>query len=520
MEVHPQVESLAQRASSRRIASVFAVLQFAIHAVVNARGGYGIFRDEYYYIACSERLAAGYVDLPPLSAFLLALQRAVFGDSVFALRLFPALAGAAVVYGTGRLASRLGAVRGGVGLACLACLCSPITLALTGIYSMNAFDLLIWIAAAHVLLDARSAPRARHWILLGVLCGLGLLNKISAAWLLLGILVGLFATPARRELTRPMPYVAAAIALLLFLPFVLWNATHGWAHLEFIRGASEGKYSGLSAWTFLAGQFELQHPLNAPIWIAGLWFLMLARRGAAFRALGWIVVTTALVLVLNGHSKSEYLSVAFPILYAAGGAAVDLVRARWFARILRPLHAALLAGTAVMFAPFAVPILPVDSFIAWSARLGVGPSTNEGKELARLPQFYADMFGWEAQVDAVARAYARLDGPAREDCAIFASNYGRCGAIDFLGDSRGLPDSIGSHNNYWIWGPRESTGRTMLILAADLGDRAEWFDSVEVAEQVVPDPYAMPYESGLKVFLCRGLKRPLAEVWPELRHYD
>ena len=520
METPQATESPRARASSRRISAGFAALGLAIHFVVNARGGYGIFRDEYYYVACSEHLAAGYVDLPPLSAFVLALERALFGDSLFALRLFPALAGAMVVYLTGRLAARLGAGPGGVALASLACLCSPITLAFTGVYSMNAFDLAVWIVAAHLVVDVLAAPRARTWVLLGVLCGVGLLNKVSAAWLVLGVFVGLLATPARAQLARPMPYVAAAIALLLASPFVVWNATHDWAHLEFIRGASEGKYSGLSVWTFLTGQIELQHPLNAPVWLAGLWFLMVAQRGAAFRPLGWIVLTTSLVLVLNGHSKSEYLSVAFPLLYAAGGAAADLVGARWFARIVRPVHAALLAVTTVLIAPLVLPILPVDAFIAWSARLGVEPSTNEGKVLSRLPQFYADMFGWEAQVDAVARASSRLDALERADCAIYASNYGRCAAIDFLGDARGLPDSIGGHNNYWIWGPREYTGRTMLVLAADLGERADWFESVEIVEQVPPDPHAMPYESGLKVFLCRGLKRPLAEVWPELRHYE
>jgi hypothetical protein len=506
--------------SVRRICIGLAAVYFLLHLWVNAFAGYGYFRDEFYYVACSGRLAAGYVDLPPLSMYILALQRALAGDSVFALRLFPALAGSVLVYLTGTLAARMGARRFGVALACLACACSPVLLAFSGSFSMNAFDVLVWIGAAHLFASLLERPRLRLWIALGVLCGLGMLNKINVSWLVLGIFVGLVATPQRSLLRQAGPWVAAAIALVLFSPFVIWNVQHDYAHLEFIRNASTDKYSGLSPLTFLRGQLTLHHPLNVPIWIAGLYFLFFSRAGKAHRPLGYIWLTACVVLLANGTSKSEYLSGAFPILFAAGGAASELLTKRWFALAVRPVYALLLLLSALALVPIVLPVLPVESYISYAQWLGIKPSTSENKELSRLPQGFADMHGWPEKVEAVVRAFERLTPQEQADCAIFASNYGRCGALDMLGKARGLPASIGNHNNYWIWGPRDYSGAIVLVLDKDIGSRAEFFESVEIVDSVADNPYAMPYENGLKVILCRGLKQPLAQAWPALKHYD
>ncbi|HUR29206.1 MAG TPA: glycosyltransferase family 39 protein [Planctomycetota bacterium] len=506
--------------AARWLCAAVALAQLLTHFAVNARGGYGFFRDEFYYLACSRHLAAGYVDLPPLSAFLLALQSALFGTSLFALRLFPALAGAVVVFLTGTLALRLGAGRAGAVIASLGCACSPLVLAFTGFYSMNAFDLLFWVVAVHLFVSALADSRPRTWIALGLVCGLGMLNKIDAGWLVAGIFVGMLATPQRRLLKTPWPWIAASIAALTFTPFVAWNFQHDFAHLEFIHNASSEKYAGLSAWSFIEGQIPAQHPLNVPLWLAGLGFLLFAERGERHRALAWIWLTAFTVLVLHGHSKPEYLTAAYPLLFAAGGAAFDVPQERWFARVVKPMYAALLVVSTIFIVPLVLPVLPVETYIAYAERLGVKPDSAEGKELSKLPQFYADMFGWQAKVDAVARAFSKLTPAERADCAIFASNYGRCGAIDFLGKAHALPDSVGSHNSCWIWGPRQFTGKVMLVLADDLGGREALFESTEVSEHVPHDAYCLPYENDLKVFLCRGLKQPLAELWPQLRHYD
>src|SRR5688572_6110078 len=74
-------------------------------------GRYGIFRDELYYLACAEHLDWGYVDQPPAIALIAWFARNVFGTSLLGLRLLPAIAGAALVWLTGKLALEMGGGR-------------------------------------------------------------------------------------------------------------------------------------------------------------------------------------------------------------------------------------------------------------------------------------------------------------------------------------------------------------------------------------------------------------------------
>jgi hypothetical protein len=319
-------------------------------------------------------------------------------------------------------------------------------------------------------------------------------------------------------LRRPWPWIAAVIAAGLFAPFIQWNLRHDLAHLEFIRAATAGKYSGLSAWTFFNGLFVINHPLSAPLWLLGLAYLLFSKRAQPYRPLGIAFLVAAAIFAINGHSKSEYLSAGYPAIFAAGGAAFDLARKRWIVRFLKPLYAGLLIGSTLLLVPLVLPVLRVDRYIAYAKSLGVEPSTAENQELGVLPQFYADMFGWRDKAMTVANVFDKLTDDERARCAIFSANYGRCGAIDFFGRDRGLPHAIGPHNSYWTWGPGNFDGSVVLVLGHEV-DR-ELFESTELAATVPHDPYCMPYEDELNVFVCRNLRRPLTELWPELRHYQ
>jgi 4-amino-4-deoxy-L-arabinose transferase-like glycosyltransferase len=134
----------------------FAALKLLLHAL--AITNYGYFRDELYYIACSKHLAWGYVDQPPFSIAVLAVVRAVLGESLVALRLLPALCGAATVVLTGMITTRLGGGRVAQALACLCAVVAPVWLALDHFYSMNTFDTLFWSVAALLIASGSSRP--------------------------------------------------------------------------------------------------------------------------------------------------------------------------------------------------------------------------------------------------------------------------------------------------------------------------------------------------------------------------
>jgi hypothetical protein len=149
----------------------------------------------------------------------------------------------------------------------------------------------------------------------------------------------------------------------------------------------------------------------------------------------------------------------------------------------------------------------------------MAPSTTEGHELTELPQFYADMFGWENQAKAIAEVYHALSKVDQENCVLFGDNYGRSGAVDYFADKYNLPLSIGRHNNYWIWGPEKFDGKLLLLLSNDLGDKEELFEDVTEMGTVYTK-YAIPYENNLKIYLCRNLKQPIEEFWPRIKSYN
>src|SRR5512143_3585555 len=194
--------------------ALFALAKLVLHLATSS--GYGYFRDEFYYLACADHLAAGYVDRPPLSILVLAPVRHVLGDSRLALRLVPALLGAATVALVGLMARRLGGGRWGATLAMTAALVAPEYLALDHFYSMNAFDMFLWALTAFVLIHLIDEARPKTWLLLGVVLGLGLLNKISVLWLGAGVAAGLVASPQRRWLATPWPWISGVIAGALF----------------------------------------------------------------------------------------------------------------------------------------------------------------------------------------------------------------------------------------------------------------------------------------------------------------
>ena len=178
----------------------------ALFVVLAATGAVdAFFRDEFYYLACSHRLAWGYVDHPPLSIAILWIVRHVAGDSLMALRLAAAAAAAATIWITGSIAHRLGAGACGEAIAMTAALVAPVLLALGSFFSMNVFDVLLWTSAARLLIDAVEQPSDRRWMVLGVVLGLGLLNKISMAWIAAGFAAGLVVSPARRLLVDARP---------------------------------------------------------------------------------------------------------------------------------------------------------------------------------------------------------------------------------------------------------------------------------------------------------------------------
>lgn len=500
----------------RLMLGLLAAAAALLHILITLVTPYDIFRDELYYIACSRHPALGYVDHPPLSIWILGFSRFHFGETLFAIRLLPALASGAVVWMSGLLAVRMGGGRTAVLFTALAVTLAPIFLAMHSIYSMNVFDHLFWVLGAYLIVRLLQKAEPRLWIFLGVVIGLGSLNKIGMLWFAAGTVAAVLLTPLRAELRSRWPWIGAALAVTLFLPFIWWNITHDFAHLEFIRNASAYKYAGLTPLDFLFGQLLLHNPLFLPVWLGGLYWLFFHAEGKKYRALGIVFLLTMVILLVNGSSKAEYLAAAFPMVYAAAGVWIEgstRERLRW----VRPAAFTVLLCAGLLLLPMAAPVLPAETFIRYSSMLGVTHQNSEGKEMAELPQFFADMHGWEDLARTVSSVYLLLPEHERARTVIFGHNYGQAGAIDYYADRFPLPPAVSVHNNYWLWGFPD-TVETVIVIGGDGKNHRTSFDEVRRVT-VFRSPYRMPYENDLSIWICRGLTRSLHDIWNSEKHY-
>lgn len=491
---------------------------FAAHMLVSGR--YGYFVDELYYLACSHHLAWGYVDQPPLIAVITWLERVTLGDSLHALRFLPAVAAGLRVLLTGLIARELGARRFGTLLACVCVMVAPIYLGLDSLLTMNVFESLFWMSAALIALKIFHRARPKLWLRFGVVCGVGLLNKHSMLFFGFGLFVGLLLTKQRKQFASPWLWLGGLIALLIFLPNLLWEAHRNFPTIELLRNVQRsGRNTEVGPFLFMAIQVGILHPLTAPVWIGGLVELLRDREGRGWRVLGitWLVI---MACMLTMHGRMYYPAPAYPMLFAAGGLAferwlVPLRSGRW----LKPAYIALLAITGLMLAPLAYfPMLTVNQYISYSRALHFGPPPIENTGLGPLPQLYADQFGWKEMAQVVANAYYSLPPDERKSCAIFGQNYGQTGAIDFFGAKLGLPPAISGHQNYFYWGPRGYSGQCMIVMDDTPERLHQLFDSVQFAGRV-DHPLSMPYEH-FNVYICRQPKfGTLEQLWPKLKHW-
>jgi hypothetical protein len=500
------------RADDRTLISL-ALVTLLIHFLSN--GGYGYFRDELYYIACSKHLAWGFVDQPPFSEFMLAISGHLLGYSLFALRFLPAVCGGLVAYLVGLIAFELGGGRFAQALAVIAFMIGGF-LAIDNFYSMNCFDHLFWAVAIYLLVRILKNGEPRLWILFGLVAGLGLENKYSMGFLGLGLIAGLALTPARKHFRDKWLWVGGALAIVIFLPHLLWEVRNQFPTAEFIHNVTFKKNLPVTPWVFLKECALDVHPFTLPIWLAGLIYLFFSRTGRQFQALGWIWLAV-LAILLSTHSKPYYFAPAFLILLPAGAVAVEAFFARHQWNWPKPTYLAVLVLGGILTAPLVLPVLPVETFLRYQNWMGIKPSSGErGDRNLRLPQMYADMFGWPEMTAQVAGIYERLAPEEKADCVIGASNYGEAGAIDFFGKRYGLPNAISTHNNYWFWGPGDKPGKVLLVIG---GSKKGYEDMYEDVEQVATFEHPYARESGTPIFLCRKPRHTLQEVWPHIHSF-
>lgn len=522
MTESPSQEKSAARTLAPEVYAI-AIVYFALHMATSTR--YGYFRDALYYLACSRHLDFGYVDQPPLIAVLGWIARHTLGTSLPALIFWPALAGAARIVLVAAFARELGAKRFGMALGAVLAATPAVWWVIDHQFAMNVLDPLLWTGCAFVILRMIRTEEPKLWLAFGAIAGTGLENKYSIAIFAFALLAGLLVSRERKLLWTLWLAAGGCVALLIFLPNLIWNIAHHWPFLELMHNIRvTGKDVILAPPAYLAQQVLMMNPLSFPFWAGGLCWLLFGRDAKEHRALGFgFLISVGCFMAL--HGKDYYSAPAYTLVLVAGGAATErMLDGRWLSErtmARRALAAACFAWLLVgigLILPLVLPVLSLDGFVKYQARLGVrGANSEKSFEGAVLPQYFADELPWPEMVAAVGRVYHSLTPEEQAKTAIFGDNYGEAAAVDFFGPRYGLPKAISGHQNYFLWGPRNYTGEIVILIGQSEEDARKEFASVEVGA-TLNNPYALWYENQ-PILLCRGLKENLQQAWPKAKYW-
>ena len=528
----PPLISQASRpalAQALRLAMAFAaaklLLTFAL-TLWTQHLGYSYFRDEFYYIACGRHLAWGYVDHGPIVALQARLGEALFGTSLFATRIFSALAGAVMVFLTGLLAWSLDGRRPAQALAMTGIILCPQFIGTDGFLSMNSFEPVFWAACLlAVILIQRGYSERLWWSIFGLSAGIGLLNKPSMTFFLISLAAALIFTPQRRFLFTRYAALGTALLILIALPNILWQIHYHWPTLEFLRqGRMQNKNVIYGPVQFLTIQILNMHPLNAFLWVTGVVALL---RNKSIRHTQWLGLTFLFffVIMFALHAKDYYLAPIYPAFFAVGAIAWEH---RFGARKLVqqnrifgfPVYQATLLVTTAIILPLASPVLRPETLIRYTTATHLRSDHSETSATGPLPQFYADRFGWNQQVSTVVDAFHALTPADQQAVCLYADNYGEAGALDFLGHRAEprLPPAFSPHNSYWWWGTH---GCTMQVVIAISGGSPEElrtkYEEVTILAHM-DDTYAMPHEHK-NIYLLRRRRPENPFDWERARFY-
>ena len=495
------------------IATVVAV-SLGLHLVALMVTTFGLQRDEFLYFSMGEHLRLWRMDFPPLIAILANVASALFGHTLAAARVLPAIEGAVLIVLAALIARELGGGRFAQGLAALCCISGVLFQRASTLFQPVILDQIWWTLALLMLARISREERPRDWIGFGIAMGFGLLTKFSILFFGAAALAAIVITPTRRWLATPWPWAAAAIAFVIGSPSIVGQVLLDYPVVAQMRDLQGSQLEHVSAWSFVTTQPLMVGPFPFAVALAGAVMLVASGAYRRYAVVGWTCVL-AFLLLLVLHGKPYYIGPIYPALFAAGGVALErgtttLARAaRWTA-----VAGAIAFGTLLL--PIGMPILGWEQTAAFAQKLGVTTAlkTNQGV-VDRLPQDYADMIGWEEQARALSRATQSLTPAERSEAVLFGANYGEAGAAEFYRRKYGLPPVVSEAGSFWFFGPGELPGTVLVMIGSDSTDVRQFYGDVRVSE-IVRSPWSVGEEREVQVLVARRPKQTLQALWPSL----
>jgi len=502
------------KSSRKELSDTILLLLLALGGVlfhILLNGQYGFHRDELDFIMNARQLDWGYVAYPPITPFFARIGLVLFGESLRGLRVLPAIAQGIAMVLAGLMARDMGGKRTAQLLSAFAVFIAPVSLMGGTVIMYFAFDYLWWVLVAFFTVRLIATENARYWLGIGAAIGLGIMTKYTMIFWVAGLVVAVLASPLSKYLRSKWLYFGAGLALLIFLPNLIWQIQHNFIsldHLSFIhaRDIEIGR-----ADSFLSDQlYVTTNPLSIFLWPVGLVSCLLATSMKRFRPLAWMFLVTFVLFLVN-RGRGYYTGPAYVMLLAAGCA--------WFENWLsvrtekaRRLGSGLLWGTQVIGSLIGIilmkPIAPINSEL-WEVTSDVNGE-------------FVEMIGWQDLTAQVAEIYQSIPEEEKARTAILAGNYGEAGALDLYGPEYELPPIISGSNSLWYRGYGDPAPETVIVVGFER-QYAEMFFGTCKSVGTVTNRYGVKNEESTRhtgLYVCRQPHRPWAEMWLKMQWYQ
>ncbi|MEE1946924.1 glycosyltransferase family 39 protein [Pedobacter sp. KR3-3] len=488
----------ATKNKERFILLAFLLLKLVLsYALVN--GVYELHRDEYLHIDQGRHLAAGFTSVPPLTSLFSWLIQAL-GNSVFMVRLFPALFGMLTIAYCWKTVTLL---KGNLLAKCLVAMALIFSslLRLNTLYQPNSFDVLAWTTAFYYLLRYFNGSQSKYLYFFAVTIALGFLNKYNILFLVMGLLPAIIITPGRKVFTDRHFYFALLLGLVIVVPNLIWQVNHQFPVLKHMQELQRTQLVHVSRFNFLISQ---------PLFFISSIFVLLAGIGSLllykpFRPYRWVILTYLLTMAVFTYfrAKDYYALGLYPILLAFGATFLGqrLAKRRALSITLFVFN----IGSFVYLLPLIMPVYSPAQIVAHQKRFErVGALRWEDGKNHQLPQDYADMQGWKELAQLADSAYALVKD--KDGLLVRADNYGQAGAINYYSKYKNI-NAVAYNADYLYWFKLDRPIKTMIMISGSYDkdpfrerEKPYFAKITKIGE--IKNPYAR--ERGAGVFLLEG----------------
>ena len=471
-------------------------------------------RDEFLYLAEGHHLAWGFMEIPPMLSIFAWLTH-LFGDGMFWIKFWPNLFGALTFIYTAKIVQKLGGSAFAIFLAFLPFIFG-VYLRLFFLFQPNTPEVFFWTMIAYSVLRYIQTEKNKYLYILGVSIGLGMLSKYSVAIFAVSILAGLLFTRQRKIFSNKHLYYAGIIALLIFLPTILWEYNHHFPIVVHMKELNDRQLQYVSPAGFLIDQLLMNLPCVF-IWLAGLYFTAFSHKGKKYRAFAWAYVFV-IILLLVLHGKNYYALGVYPVLLAFGAYHLEKFSEHRL-KIWRYVFVIIPCILGFIFIPISLPVAKPAALARYYEVMHTaktGALKWEDHKNHPLPQDFADMLGWEEMTQKMAKAYNSLDSNEKAHTFLFCDNYGEAGAVNYYRYKYHLPEAHSDNGSFLYWMPRNIHIDNLVLITDDHEEMQHPFIK-NFKSAVVTDSVTNIYarERGSLIIVFKGANDAMNKMFQE-----